>query len=47
MELEGVVVVAQTPVKVMEDTTQYAVSAFKVREGAMAEEVIKNYPASK
>lgn len=44
MELEGVVVVAQTPVKVMEDTTQYAVSAFKVREGAMAEEVIKKLP---
>lgn len=43
-ELEGVEIVARTPVKVMEDTTQYAVSAFKVRQGAMAEEVIKKLP---
>jgi hypothetical protein len=43
-ELDNVVVVAKTPVKVMEDTVQYSVSAFKVRDGAPAEDVIKKLP---
>jgi hypothetical protein len=43
-ELDNVVVTGVTPVKVMEDTVQYAVSAFKVREGAPAEDVIKKLP---
>lgn len=43
-ELDEVVITAVTPVKIMEDTVQYSVAAYKVREGAPAEDVIKKLP---
>ncbi|HSC53757.1 MAG TPA: outer membrane beta-barrel protein [Phnomibacter sp.] len=43
-ELDNVVVTARQAVKVMEDTIQYDVASFKVRDGAPAEDVIKKLP---
>ncbi|HSU49787.1 MAG TPA: carboxypeptidase-like regulatory domain-containing protein, partial [Segetibacter sp.] len=42
--LADVVVVAVNPVLVKEDTVEYKASAFKVREGAPVEDVIKKLP---
>jgi len=42
--LEGVVIRSVRPVIIKEDTVQYDVSAYKVREGAPVEDVIKKLP---
>lgn len=42
--LTDVVVVSVNPIKVKEDTVEYKASAYKVREGAPVEEVLKKLP---
>jgi hypothetical protein len=43
-QMEGIVITAIRPVIVKEDTVQYDVNAYKVREGAPVEDVIKKLP---
>ena len=42
--LQDVVVVAANPITIKEDTIEYKANAFKVREGAPVEEVIRKLP---
>lgn len=42
--LSGVTIVGITPVKLKEDTTQYSAAAYKVRENAPVEDLVKKLP---
>ena len=44
IEMEGIIIRSSRPVIIKEDTIQYDVSAYKVREGAAVEDVIKKLP---
>ncbi len=42
--LQGVTITAVTPVKVKEDTVEYSAGAYKVRQGAVVEEMLRKMP---